>query len=237
LHIVIINQALFNLSIPLLRIKQKEVDIQDLCGLFRIHWRVGQKTLIDNIYTRIDQVFLIWAVIIAGIFLTAQFSPISWQFQAVLWSILTVVGTIAMICLTHFWVLVEQLRWVVLLWTVLMLIGLGITNIGIFCSIPVILVNLCPLWLGLSALGYVAMGWGMYSRTFILMGLFHLLGIMILPYFLGWQFLTTGLIMASSLILLSELQWDMRPPIESKVLTSEEVQFNRKQNQLRQSQI
>ena len=228
---------MFNLSTPLLRIKQKEVDIQDLCGLLRIHWRVGQTTLVNNIYTRIDQVFFIWAIITAGIFLTAQFCPISWQFQAILWSILTLIGTVGMVCLSYFWVVVEQLRWVVLLWSVLMLLGVGITNIGIFCSVPGILINLCPLWLGLSAFGYIVMGWGMYSRTFILMGVLHLVGIMFLPYVLGWQFLTTGLIMAISLILLSELQWDMRPPIESKVLTSEEIKFNRKQNQLRQSQI
>lgn len=228
---------MFNLSTPLLRIKQKEVDIQDLCGLLKIHWQVGQTTIINNIYTRIDQVFVIWAVIIMGIFITAQFSPINWQSQAILWSILTIFGTVGMICLSYFWVLVEQLLWVVLLWAGLMLFGLGITNIGIFGSVPGILANLCPLWLGLSAFGYIVMGWGMYSRTFILMGIWHLLGILFLPYLLGWQFLTTGLIMASSLFLLSELQWDMRPPIESKILTSEEIGFNQRQNQLRQSQI
>ncbi len=227
---------MFNLSLPLLRIKQKEVDIQDLCGLIKIHWRVGSTTLINNIYTRIDQVFILWALITAGIFFTAQFCPISWQFQAIVWSTLTLIGTAGMICLTHFWVVVEQLRWVILLWSGLMLLGLGITNIGIFGSIPVILMNLCPLWLVLSAIGYLVMGWGMYSRTFILMGIFHLLGIMVIPYVPGWQFLTTGLIMASSLILLSELQWDMRPPIESKVLNAEQIEFNRRQHQLRQSQ-
>ena len=228
--------TLFNLSVPLLRIKQKEVDIQDLCGLIKIHWRIGSRTLINNIYTRIDQVFILWGVITAGIFFTAQFSSISWQFQAIVWSVLTVIGTVGMICLTHFWVVVEQLRWVTLLWSGLMLLGLAITNIGIFGIVPVILMNLCPLWLGLSALGYIVMGWGMSSRTFILMGLFHLFGIVVLPHVLGWQFLTTGLIMASSLILLSELQWDMRPPLESKVLSTEQIAFNRRQNQLRQSQ-
>ena len=228
--------TLFNLSVPILRIKQKEVDIQDLCGLLRIHWRVGSKTLIDNIYTRIDQVFIIWAVITAGIFFTAQFCPISWQLQAIVWSILTVMGTAGMICLTHFWVVVEQLRWVTRLWSGLMLLGLAITNVGIFGGVPIILMNLCPLWLVLSAVGYIVMGWGMYSRTFILMGFFHLLGMMILPHVLGWQFLTTGLIMAGSLLVLSELQWDMRPPIESRVLNSEQIEFNRIQHQLRQFQ-
>ncbi len=219
-----------------MRIKQKEVDIQDLCGLIKIHWRVGSTTLINDIYTRIDQISILWALITAIIFFTAQFCPISWQSQAIVWSILTVIGTAGMICLAHFWVVVEQLRWVVMFWSGLMLLGLGITDIGIFGSIPVILMNLCPLWLVLSAIGYIVMGWGMYSRTFILMGIFHLLGIMVIPHVLEWQFLTTGLIMASSLILLSELQWDMRPPIESKVLNAEQIEFNRRQHQLRQSQ-
>jgi hypothetical protein len=228
---------LFNLSEPLLRIKQKEVDIQDLCGLLRIHWQIHQKIIISNIYTRIDQVFLLWGIITAAIFLTAQFYPISWQFQAILWSILTLLGTGGMLYLTDFWVKVEKLRWIAWLWTGLMLLGLGITNFGIFSSIPLILINLCPLWLSLSAVGYIVMGLGMYSRTFIFIGIFHLLGIVLLPYLMGWQFLTTGLIMSSSLLLLAELQWDMRPPINSDVLTAEELNFNRRQHQLRQSQM
>ncbi len=227
---------MFNLSQPLLRIKQKEVDVQDICGLLHIHWQFDQKTLISNIYTRIDQVFLVWGIITAAIFITAQFCPISWQFQAMLWSILTLMGTLAMVYLTDFWVKVEKLRWVAWLWMGLMLLGLGITNFGIFYSVPVILINLCPLWLILSALGYIIMGFGMYSLTFIFIGIFHLLGIISLPYLMGWQFLTTGFIMSSSLFLLAELQWDMRPPINSEVLTAEELDFNRRQHQLRQNQ-
>jgi hypothetical protein len=228
---------LFNISQPPLRTKQKEVDVQDLCGLVRIHWQFQQKTLISNIYTRIDQVFIVWGLITAAIFCTAHFFPISWRFQAILWSILTLIGTVAMVYLTDFWVKVEKLRWVAWLWTALMLLGLGITNWGIFSSIPVILLNLCPLWLALSAVGYIIMGLGMYSRTFICIGLFHLLGIMLLPYLMGWQFLTTGFIMSSSLLVLAELQWDMRPPLNnSDVLSAEELSFNRRQDQLRQNQ-
>ena len=227
---------MFNLSQPVLSLKQKELDIQDLCGLLRIHWRIRQRTLLNNIYTRIDQVFILWGLITAAIFITAQFCPISWQFQAIFWSILTLIGTVGMVYLTNFWVTVEQLRWVAYLWTGLMFLGLGITNWGIFWSVPVILINLCPLWLGLSALGYIIMGLGMSSRTFIFMGILHLLGIKLLPYVMGWQFLTTGLIMAICLLLLAEFQWDMRPPIQSSFLTVEEQDFNRRQHQLRQSQ-
>ena len=225
---------MFNLSVPLLSLKQKELDIQDLCGLLRIHWSIRQKTLLNNVYTRIDQVFILWGLITAAIFITAQFCPISWQFQAIFWSILTLIGTVGMVYLTNFWVKVEQLRWVAYLWTGLMLLGLVITNWGIFWSVPLILINLCPLWLGLSAVGYIIMGLGMSSRTFILMGTLHLLGIILLPYVMGWQFLITGLIMASCLLILAELQWDMRPPIQSNFLSVEEQNFNLRQHQLRQ---
>lgn len=227
---------MFNLSQPLLRIKQKDVDIQDLCGLLTINWRIGQKTLISNIYTRIDQVFVVWGLITATIFITAQFCPISWQFQSLLWSVLSLIGTIAMIYLTDFWVRVEKLRWIMFLWSSLMFLGLIVTNLGIFGSIPVILINLCPLWLGLTAIGYMIMGWGMYSRTFIFIGAIHILGIFLLPHLLAWQFLITGLVMTGSLFLLAELQWDMRPPINSDVLTLEEINFNRRQNQIREAQ-
>ncbi len=221
---------------PLLRFKQKELDIQDLCGLLKVHGRIGQKTLFSRFYTRIDQVFLLWGIITGVIFMTAHFFPISWHFQAIIWSILTLVGSVVMAYLTHFWVTVEQLRWIVYLWIGLMVIGLGITDVGIFSGIGVILINLCPLWLAVTAIGYIVMGMGMSSQTFIISGLIHLLGIELLDYFVQWQFLLTGLIMASCLFLLAELQWDMRPPIESQVLTLEERDFNRQQNQLRQSQ-
>lgn len=227
---------MFNKFEPILRFKQKELDIQDLCGLLKIDGRIGQKTLFYRVYTRIDQVFLLWGLITGVIFTTAHFFPISWHFQAIIWSIVTLVGSVVMAFLAHFWVKVEQLCWVIYLWVGLMLIGIGITDWGIFGSVGLILINLCPLWLGLTAVGYMIMGWGMGSKTFIMSGILHLLGIELLPYLTQWQFLITGLIMTSCLFLLAELQWDMRPPIESKILSAEELEFNRQQNQLRQSQ-
>ncbi len=225
---------MFKKSQPLLRFKQEDLDIQDLCGLLKIYGRFGQKTLFYRFYTRIDQVFLLWGVITSVIFMTAHFFPISWHFQAIIWSILTLVGSVIMACLTHFWVTVEQLRWIVYLWIGLMVVGLMITDLGIFAGIGVILINLCPLWLGLTAIGYIVMGIGMSSQTFIISGLIHSLAIPLLTYLTQWQFLVTGLIMAGCLILLAELQWDMRSPIESPVLTTEEREFNRQQNLLRQ---
>lgn len=225
---------MFNLSEPLLRRKQKDLDLQDLCGLLQINWSIGNKTLFCNVYTRIDQVFIVWAVITALIFITAQFCPISWQFQGILWSVVSIIGTGAMIHLSNFWVSVERLRWLIYLWASLMLIGVFITNIGIFCLIPSILMNLCPLWLGLSAIGYLVMGLGMKSKTFIISGVIHLLAINLLTYVTGWQFFVTGLIMSSCLFLLAELQWDMRPALDSDFLTPQQQEFNRQQRQLRQ---
>lgn len=228
--------TLFNISEPLLRRKQKNFDIQDLHGLMQIHWLLGKKTLLCRDYTRIDQVCLLWGLIAAAIFITAQFCSISWHLQAILWSVATILGTVGMTCLSHFWVSVERLRWTIYLWASLMFLGLITTNLGIFCGIGIILLNLSPLWLFLTAMGYIFMGLGIRSRVFILIGLIHLLGIAVLPHVLGWQFFVTGLIMASSLLLLAELQWDMLPRPESAILTSQQREFNRRQNQLRQSQ-
>jgi hypothetical protein len=49
--------------------------------------------------------------------------------------------------------------------------------------------------------------------------LFHLSGILILPYTGGWSFLFTGAVMVFSLLVLAELQWDMRHPINYAALT------------------
>lgn len=138
-----------------------------------------------------------------------------------------------MIVLTHFWVKVERLRWVLYSWVILMLTGVALTDLSIFLSWGEILMRLCPMWLALSALGYFCTGIGMRSRAFTLAGMVHLLSILVLPYVGGWQFLTTGLVMATSLALFAEVQWDMRPPIEYSLLTLEQKQFNKEQYQLR----
>jgi hypothetical protein len=226
----------FNTAEPILRPKQEALDFQDRQGLLQLKLRIKNKTLFSTIYTRIDQVFVFWGLISALIFITAQFTPISWITQAIFWSVLTVIGTAAMIVLTHFWVKVERLRWVLYAWVVLMLGGVLVTDLGIFCGWGQVLMHLSHLWLGLSAIGYFCTGVGLRSRAFIVSGIFHLLGIAILPYFMGWQFLTTGLIMTANLLVFAESQWDMRPPIKHyALLTTEQKEFNQKQYLLRQA--
>jgi hypothetical protein len=226
---------LFNQTEPIFRRKQKDLDVQDLTGLLRLELQVRRRKLLHRFYTRIDQVFVLWGLVSAAIFLTAQFAPLSWTLQAWLWSGLTLVATGTMIWLTFFWVRVERLQWILLLWSGLMITGVVVTDLGIFLGIGQVLMHLCDLWLGLCAVGYMGTGWGARSRAFLLAGTIHLVGMLLLPYVLGWQFLTTALIMASSLLVFAETQWDMRPPIEDYALLSpEQRQFNQQQQQRRQ---
>jgi hypothetical protein len=226
--------SFFNPAEPILRTKQEALDIQDREGLLSIELKIGDKTLISAFYSRIDQAFVVWGLISAAIFSTAQFVPISWVTQAGFWSVLTLIGTVAMVLLTHFWVKVERLRWLLYSWVILMVAGVVVTDLSIFLSWGEILMRLCPMWLGLSALGYFWTAIGMRSRAFLLTSIVHLIGIALLPYVGGWQFLTTGLVMAVNLLMLAGVQWDMRPPIEYNLLTLEQKQFNKEQFQLRQ---
>ncbi|NWF62269.1 MAG: hypothetical protein HXY43_24220 [Fischerella sp.] len=221
------------LSQPLLSEKQEELDIQDLQGLLRLDWKIGKFKLWSGFYTRIDQVFIIWGLICAGIFLTAQFLPISWYTQAIVWSVLTLVGTMSMVVFTWFWVSVERLRWLLYGWVILMLGTVALTDMGIFYGWGAVLMHLCPLWLTVSAVGYLLTAWGVRSRTFLLMAIIHFAGIAVLPYCCGWQFLATGIVMAVSLLVLAEWQWDMRQSIDFDVLTLEQKLFNQTQQELR----
>ncbi|MBE9212555.1 hypothetical protein IQ247_07475 [Plectonema cf. radiosum LEGE 06105] len=222
------------LSQPLLRDKQEDLDYQDLQGIWRISGKIGNIRLISGFYTRIDQVFIIWGLVCTGIFTTAQFLPISWVTQAILWTTFTIIGTAMMIAFTWFWVSVERLRWLIYAWIILILSGVVLTDAGIFLGWGEVLMRLCPLWLGLSAVGYMITAWAVKSRTFVITAAIHLLGILLLPYCGGKQFLATGLVMGISLLLLAELQWEMRPPIDYDVLTAEQKEFNQQQNLRRQ---
>ncbi|MEM1395623.1 MAG: hypothetical protein AAGG00_20515 [Cyanobacteria bacterium P01_H01_bin.150] len=222
------------LSQPFLRDKQEDLDYQDLQGIWRISGKIGNIRVISGFYTRIDQVFIVWGLICAGIFITAQFLPISWTTQAVFWTTLTAIGSVIMIAFTWFWVSVERLRWLIYAWMTLILEGVILTDLGIFLGWGQVLMHLCPLWLGLSAIGYLITAWAVKSRTFIITAAIHLLGIALLPYCGGKQFLVTGLVMGISLLLLAELQWEMRPPINYDVLTPEQKEFNKQQYLLRQ---
>jgi hypothetical protein len=103
------------------------------------------------------------------IFGTAQFFPVSWMLQAGLWSVFSLVGTAAMVSMTYSWVKIERLIWVLYGWVMLMLLGLLLTDLGIFLGWEKVLANLCPLWLGMSGIGYLGTAFAVraFSRKFL----------------------------------------------------------------------
>ena len=211
----------FHPTEPIFRSKPSELANQDQAGLLRLQWRLGNRILLSRFYTRIDQIFILWGVITGAIFGLAQFCPINWTVQAWLWSSLTGLGILGMVLLAWFWVSVERLRWVICAWAGLMALGLFWTDLGILGGCWPILHYLSPIWLGLSAVGYLLTGIGMRSRAFFVTCGLHLLSIPLLPYTGGWELLSTGLIMAGSLLFLSEVQWDMQvTPVQKQVDSS-----------------
>lgn len=222
----------FNASEPILRRKQHELDFQDLQGLQQFRWRVGSKTLLKTSYSRIDQVFLLWGLLTAAMFVTAQFLPLDWSTQAALWTVLTLIGTVAMIGLSWFWVVVERVTWLVSSWVLLIVGGLALTDYSIFTAWGDVMLHLGSLWLVISALGYVITGCSLRSRALVLAGIVHLFSAAVVFYICDWQFLLTGIVMAGSLLLLGESQWDMRPPIDYR-LSEAQKQFNREQHSRR----
>lgn len=228
--------SFFNHHQPILRWKQQAVDIQDHQGLLVFQLSRQNQTLVSTIYTRVDQSFGVWGLLSALIFMTAQFTTISWTVQAICWSALTLTGVIAMFSLTHFWVKVERVNWILSWWSGLMLLGVMLTDLGIFGGWGQILMHLCHLWLGLSAVGYLVTGLGLRSRALLITATIHLLGLVALPYFIGWQFFLTGAVMTTNLLFLAQVQWDMRPPLGNyNLLSEEQKQFNQQQHQLRHS--
>lgn len=224
----------FHPTEPIFRAKQEELDVQDLCGLLRLELKLGDRSLFpQRFYTRIDQVFLLWGVATAAIFATAQFLPVSWHHQAVAWTGLTALAVFGTARLSWYWVSVEYLRWLVAYWGVLMLGGALLTSAAVFQGWGLVLMNLCPLWLFLCTLGYLGTGWGLRSRSFLLAALIHLFAIVPTWHYLGWQFLITGAVMSVTLLIFAEVQWDMRPPIDSDRLSPEQLAFNRLQAQQR----
>lgn len=219
---------------PILRPKQESLDIQDLQGAWQINWQIRDNTIFSTIYTRIDQVFVIWGAIALLMFWVAQFFPVSWTLQAYVWSVLTLIGVISMLILTHFWARVERLVWLVYTWSALMLMGILLTDMGIFFHYGIVLINLCPLWLTISGVGYLVTGFGVKSRTFLGLAAIHFVSIFCVQHYLAWQFLITGAAIGGSLLVLAQIQWDMRSPIEYAVLSQEQKAFNLQQQKLRQ---
>ncbi|MEG4394405.1 hypothetical protein [Microcoleus sp. BROC3] len=205
----------FNYSVPPLRRKQINIAVQDLEGLWHVQFPLGKDRFYSKFYTCLDRACLLWSLLLIPIFGTAQFFSMSWMLQAGLWSTLSLVGTAAMVSWTYYWVKIERLTWVLYGWVILMLLALLLTDLAIFLSWGKVLANLCPLWLGMSGIGYFWTGWAVRSRAILATSLFHVLGILILPYTGGWYFLFTGAVMVFSLLVLAELQWDMRQPINT----------------------
>lgn len=208
---------------PILKKKQLSLNESQLNSLKCIEFDVQLHLNIPlcGIYTCIDQAMAIWGIISAIIFTTAQFTAISWTDQAIIWSIVTLIGIWIMVVLNYSWTFREGISWLLYLWAGLMLVGIIITDLVIAYSWGVMLENLCDLWLILNVIGYGLTGLGMRSRAFLLSAIVHGLTIVILPLFIEWQFLVTGIVMASNLLIFAERQWDMLPP--SKLRLAEKV--------------
>ena len=205
---ILLEPELFSLRSPFLRRKRSAFEIEDLPGLWRVHLQLGEKTVLSTFYTRIDQACLAWGMISTLIFTTAQFCSIDWQLQAILWTGLTLIGTVMMLELSRSWREIEPLNDVINAWVFLMLFGVALTDLSIVFAWGQVLAQLCSLWLILDGVGYLYTGAKMRSRAFALIGLLNFAGIAILPHVGVWQFLTTGLITGISTLLMAELQWD-----------------------------
>jgi hypothetical protein len=155
----------FNYSVPLLRRKQLNMDVQELGGLWQVQFPLGKDRFYSKFYTCLERACLLWSLLLIPMFGTAQFFPVSWMLQAGLWSVFSLVGTAAMVSMTYSWVKIERLTWVLYGWVILMLLGLLLTDLGIFLGWEKVLANLCPLWLGMSSLGYLGTGFAVRSRA------------------------------------------------------------------------
>ncbi len=222
----------FNYSVPPLRRKQLNLEVQDLQGLWQVQIPLGKDRFYSTFYTCLDRACLMWSLLLIPMFGTAQFFSVNWMLQAGLWSALSLAGTVAMVSWTYCWVKKERLTWVLYGWVILMLLGLLLTDLGIFLGWGKVLINLCPLWLGMSGIGYLGTGLALRSRALLAASFFHLLGILILPYTSGWSFLFTGGVMVFSLLVLAEWQWDMQHPINYAALTPKQQDLEREQHRL-----
>jgi len=209
----------FNYSVPPLGRQQLNMDFQEFEGLGQVQFPFGKERFYSKFYTCLDRACLLWSLLLIPMFGTAQFFPVSWMLQAGLRSVLGLGGTAARVSMTYSGVKIERLTWVLYGWVILILLGLVVTNLGIFLGWEKVLANLCLLWLGISSIGYLETGFAVRSRALLSPSFFHLSGILIVPYTCGWSFLFTGAVMVFSLLVLAELQWDMRHSINYAALT------------------
>ncbi|WP_242028286.1 hypothetical protein [Pseudanabaena sp. FACHB-2040] len=200
--------SFFNFDTPIVSKKQSAFSIYDSPGLWRVHWQIKQRVIVSTFYTRHDQACLLWAAVSAAIFLAAQFLSLNWFAQAMMASGLTVLCVVGMVALTSHFSAEERLTWVLYGWSGLMLVGTLTTDLSLFLGWGEVLGHLCPLWLGISGIGYVITGLGMRSRAFMLIAAAHFLTIYILPHVGMWQPLTTGIVISGCALLIAEVQWD-----------------------------
>ncbi|HEY9622322.1 MAG TPA: hypothetical protein V6C78_18335 [Crinalium sp.] len=198
----------FNDELPIIHRKPSAFAIHELPGLWRIHLQLGSVTLYSSFYTQHDQACLAWGIISAGIFTAAQFLPVDWLTQAVFASVLTVLGIVLMVYLTHHFAAIEHVRWILYQWAGLMLVGILLTNLGLLLSWGNVLARICPIWLGIIGVAYFLTGLGMRSRAMFLVSAIHILAIGVLPHVGIWQPITTGAVISLSALMLAELQWD-----------------------------
>ncbi|MEM9976015.1 MAG: hypothetical protein AAF808_00140 [Cyanobacteria bacterium P01_D01_bin.2] len=190
------------------QLKQSLADPVDLHGVIKIQLGQPKHVLISTYLTRLDQALTAWGLVTAIIFLIAQSYLLDWPTQAVVWSVLSCVAIAVSGKLTWFWVTARNQRWIFYGWSMLVIVGLGLTNGGIFSGWGFILRHLCALWLGISALGYMITGIGIKAPALIAIGLVHactIPGLTLLP---RHQFLLTGAVMSVSLWLLAAFHWD-----------------------------
>lgn len=164
----------------------------------------------ETYYTRLDQALMLWSGVTAIIFLIAQFSYLDWHTQAIADSALTASATSVTGKLAWSWATARKARWVIGLWSVLMLSAIALSDYGIVAGNSLILQHLCTGWLGVCALGYWVTAIGMQSRALTLIAIVHLCAMFLVRTILAWQFFLTGSVLTLSLCLLGTLQWDHR---------------------------
>ena len=205
-----IGMTSFDFRDTLEAFRDESVGMPNIGGLLETHLRQRIQNWSGFCFSFIDQAFLIWGGVTLVIFLTGQFSSVSWMIQAAFDAALTGAGIASTSGLV--WSLIddERLNWVIFLWAGLMTAGMVVTAYGIYGCISIIMVSLCPLWMGLCALGYGVMAVGMRSHAFTAACLVHTSAIALLYHQPSWQYLTTGLVISLTLFFFSVVPWDMQ---------------------------
>ncbi len=198
------------LAQPVFCFKRALPDLEERRGLIALRGSLPRGGLIETYFTRLDQALMLWGGVTAMIFGMAQFSGWDWRMQALSASVLTLSATLLTVGLTWHWATVKRARWVIGVWSALMVGAIALTDYGIVAGNGAILRHLCTGWLSVCAVGYFATGIGMESRALRYVTLVHLCTVPLARILLPWQFLLTGSVLTLSLWLLGTLQWDHR---------------------------